>query len=605
MVRGRRRVVVVVGVVAVAAVVASLTPGIPGSAGAATTPWRPPVAGPVVRGFDAGAARFGAGHRGVDFAAPAGTEVRAAGPGVVVFAGEVAGATHVVVDHGSEVRTTVSFLASVAVRVGDHVDAGRVLGTSGGGDDDTGHGSDVVHFGVRVGERYVDPAVLLTPGDPADRVHLAPVDPTGPDPGPWVVPGDTGEAGPPVPDDGCRVDVPLPGVGGLVGAVVAVACSAVVWSARETWTAVQVGLRVAAGWDVGGRAVVRRFTPVLRRLVRHVAALAASQRAWFFTQPAGLLLRDLYAIGVRVSTALRAECGDDAGPSRRSAAGPVDGSGPTAPHRLMAVAGIDSSTGRDGHTFGLDLAAIGVRERDVTWYSYAPDGGDYTREATENDLRVAARGFAEQLRALFAADPDRPVDVVAHSQGGVVVDWFLTHQYDRHPERYPPLTTVVTLASPHRGAPLAATVGALRAAPRTAAALGAVDRAGIVPRSDSVAVRQLAEGSDFMRALWANPLPSHLSFVSVGGTDDVVVPADRIHVDGATEIVVAVDGPVDHSAIVADERAMDVVRRALAGRPLPCVTVEERVRSAVEPVLISGFEERIGPALAAFSVVGP
>ena len=593
---------------AAVATVAALTPVVPGvepgRAGAATPPWRPPVVGPVTRGFDAGTSVYGAGHRGIDYAVPPGTEVRPAGPGVVVFAGEVAGATHVVVDHGAGVRTTVSFLASVTVRVGDRVGTGSVLGTSGGRDDDTGHGGGVVHLGVRVGDRYVDPVALFAGGDLADRVHLAPTDGAGPDPGPWASPGAVGSSDPAGPDDPCRVAVPLPGVGGLLGDVVSVACSVVVWSARETWAAVQVGLWVAAGWDVGGRAVVRRFTPVLRRLVRHVAALSAAQRAWFFTQPAGLLLRDLYAIGSRALAALRQECDDDPGPTARRDADPGDATVPPEPHRLMAVAGIDSRTGRDGHTFGLDLAAIGVRERDVTWYSYAPDGGAYTREATESDLRLAARRLAEQMRALFAADPDRPVDVVAHSQGGVVVDWFLTHQYDRHPERYPPLTTVVTLSSPHRGAPLASAVGALRAAPGTAAALRTVDRVGVAPRSDSVAVRQLAEGSDFMRELWEHPLPSHLDFVSVGGTDDVVVPADRIHVDGATEIVVAVDGPLDHSAIVDDERAMDVVRRALSGRPLPCMTVEEQVRSATEPTVISGFEERVGPALAAFSLVG-
>jgi len=576
-----------------------------GVAGAATSPWRPPVAGPVVRGFREPTDAYGAGHRGVDYLAPVGTPVGAAGPGVVAFAGAVGGSLHVVVDHGGGTRTSTSFLAEVLVAEGDNVVVGTTLGRAGGSEPGSGHEAGVVHFGVRVGERYVDPVRLFAPGDLTDRVRLAPSDGPAPDPGPWVAPADE-IAGPPAPDGGCGAVVDVPVLGSVVDGVTSAVCEAVDWAARQTWVAVQVGLWVVAGLDVGGRAVVRRLTPVLRRVVRFAATLSAAQRARFLSTPPGRMLRDLYEIGQRAVAAFTRECSDEPVAARPSAPRVAGAEGATVaePHRVMAVAGIDSHTRADGHTFGLDLDAIGVRERDVTWFSYAADGGAYTAPETERDLRAAARRFAEQLRTLFVADPTRPVDVVAHSQGGIVVDWFLTHQYDRHPERYPPLTTVVTLSSPHQGAPLATTVGALRTAPTTRSALGMVDRLGVGPSTGSRAVRQLAEGSAFMRALWSHPVPSHLAYVSVGGTDDVVVPADRIHVEGAQEIVIAVDGPNDHSAIVDDPRAMEVVRRALAGQSLPCMTFEEGVRSATEPVVLSRIEGDLGPALVAFTTVG-
>jgi len=50
-----------------------------------------PVAGPLVRGFDARAGPYGPGHRGIDIAAPVGELVRAPAAGRVVFAGPVAG----------------------------------------------------------------------------------------------------------------------------------------------------------------------------------------------------------------------------------------------------------------------------------------------------------------------------------------------------------------------------------------------------------------------------------------------------------------------------------------------------------------------------------
>jgi murein DD-endopeptidase MepM/ murein hydrolase activator NlpD len=134
-------------------------------------PWSRPVDGPVVRGYEPPATRFGPGHLGVDFGVPPGTPVRAAGDGVVVFAGRVGAGLHVVVLHAGDVRTTDSFLASMTVVRGEHVARGAIVGTSGG----TGpqHAADVLHFGVRVGDEYVDPMLLFAPLDLGAIVHLA------------------------------------------------------------------------------------------------------------------------------------------------------------------------------------------------------------------------------------------------------------------------------------------------------------------------------------------------------------------------------------------------------------------------------------------------
>ena len=113
----------------------------------------PPVAGAVVARFEA-PTRYGAGHRGVDLAAPPGTPVRAAAAGRVAFAGRVVGATWVTVDHGT-LRTTVGPLAVVRVRAGDRVAAGTVLGASA-----RAHGRDAVHWSARRGDSYVDPLAL-------------------------------------------------------------------------------------------------------------------------------------------------------------------------------------------------------------------------------------------------------------------------------------------------------------------------------------------------------------------------------------------------------------------------------------------------------------
>ena len=136
--------------------------------------WVRPVPGAVVRGFDPPASRFGAGHLGADLAAPPGTPVRAAGPGVVSFAGTVAGAKHVVIAHAGNLRTSYSFLASISVRRGETVRAGQTVGTTGGRGE--GHDGIVLHVGLRVGRhvsRSDDAVRSARPHrDRAPRAHV-------------------------------------------------------------------------------------------------------------------------------------------------------------------------------------------------------------------------------------------------------------------------------------------------------------------------------------------------------------------------------------------------------------------------------------------------
>jgi murein DD-endopeptidase MepM/ murein hydrolase activator NlpD len=124
-------------------------------------PWSRPVDGEVARPFDPPPDRYGAGHRGVDLAGAPGSPVRAAGDGVVVFAGMVAGRPVVSVDHAGGLRTTYEPVEP-AVGAGQEVARGAVLGTLSGG-----HAGCPVaaclHWGLRRGEVYLDPLSLLAP----------------------------------------------------------------------------------------------------------------------------------------------------------------------------------------------------------------------------------------------------------------------------------------------------------------------------------------------------------------------------------------------------------------------------------------------------------
>ena len=135
-----------------------------------------PVVGPVINGFQPPSGPYGPGHRGIDIAVPIGTPVGASAAGVVAFAGSVGGSLYVSIDHADGVRTTYSYLSSIAVRRGESVATGDVVGT-------TGHGhptipADHLHFGARYQGVYIDPLALLEPLPIATMIRLAPL-PTG------------------------------------------------------------------------------------------------------------------------------------------------------------------------------------------------------------------------------------------------------------------------------------------------------------------------------------------------------------------------------------------------------------------------------------------
>lgn len=113
-----------------------------------------PVPGAVVRAFDPPATPYGPGHRGVDLAAESGDVVRAALPGRVSFAGQVAGKGYVTVNHGAGLETTYGDLAPRLVVAGRQVRTGTALGRLA---EDATH----LDWGARLNGAYIDPLSLL------------------------------------------------------------------------------------------------------------------------------------------------------------------------------------------------------------------------------------------------------------------------------------------------------------------------------------------------------------------------------------------------------------------------------------------------------------
>ncbi|PVE95774.1 M23 family metallopeptidase [Microbacterium sp. TPD7012] len=125
----------------------------------------------VVEPYRAPAHAYGAGHRGVDLAAPAGTVVLAPAAGVIAYQGTVVDRPLLTIEHHGGLVSTFEPLQS-PLRPGDAVSAGDAIGVVAVG----GHATPgTLHLGVRLDGAYINPMILF--GDVPRAVLLPCCDP--------------------------------------------------------------------------------------------------------------------------------------------------------------------------------------------------------------------------------------------------------------------------------------------------------------------------------------------------------------------------------------------------------------------------------------------
>lgn len=110
----------------------------------------PPVKGRVIDPFRPPDDPWLSGNRGIEYETTPGEVVRASAGGVVTFAGSVAGSSFVTIRHDATLVTTVGFVDSLLVSVGDIVQQRSALAVAG----------DSIHFTARRNGAYIDPGLL-------------------------------------------------------------------------------------------------------------------------------------------------------------------------------------------------------------------------------------------------------------------------------------------------------------------------------------------------------------------------------------------------------------------------------------------------------------
>ena len=513
----RRRIVLLVSFLAATA----LAPLTPSSAAAASPPppltYAPPVPEPPSDLFRPPTNPYGPGNRGIDYTTSFGEPVAAAADGVVAFAGQVAGALHVVIRHADGLRTSYSFLASVVVTRGQSVVAGQTVGVSGGS----------LHFGIRAGSTYLDPLVVMA-RPLGGHAHL-------------------------VPDDGSPLGSEHDEQRGLLGSL-----RGLPGSAARVGRAAVAGAAAAAA-DAGHLA-----------LADEAIRLAA-------------------AVAIAEARSLGRSCTPPATPA------PVL----VVRHLAVLVAGLGSSTG-DGAVLQLPTATFGYAPGDVYRYSYrggaATDPAPYGPSDTLVDLHLSAERLRTLLRAVIDTHPGLPVDVLAHSQGGLVAYAALAQ-----PPPIGGVTGLVTLGAPFHGADLAtgaALVGHTAAGAELERGAAQLPAAGGV-RADGRSVRQMAQTSDFVRWLLRLSPPPGLTVTSIAARGDLVVPSPRSWLDGATNVIVDVGGLTQHSRLPGSSAAAREVALAVTGHPPTCRDPLATAEDAVAGEAITVGEDLAGVAVAA------
>lgn len=198
----------------------------------------------------------------------------------------------------------------------------------------------------------------------------------------------------------------------------------------------------------------------------------------------------------------------------------------------------------------------------------------YGPSATYGDLGVAAIKLHALLRAIALRHPGADVDLLAHSQGGLVARIFLEQLQTSWTPGLPRVDHLVTLATPHTGAPAADIAERMDDSFVGNAINDVVSRVargtGWFPDPRAEAVAQLSPSSELHGLLAREDVAFGTRVLSLAVPDDVAVPAHRTRLEHEQSLILPPAGGFAHSTIVGSERAASVAHDFLRDAAPSC-----------------------------------
>lgn len=259
---------------------------------------------------------------------------------------------------------------------------------------------------------------------------------------------------------------------------------------------------------------------------------------------------------------------------------PLSGAAPN-DNVAVLVAGIGSKTrgGVSAELYEGGGRLLGYRPSDTYLFSYRGTAGrslhePYERADTFADIRVAARRLQRLLARIAVEQPGRRVDLIAHSQGGIVARTYLQLLATAWDDRAAPVDHLVTFSSPHEGAPLAGAREVLDDVPVGRALMMAgrwwSRNGGPLPDPYAPSIEQLSPGSELLQRLDSEAVLFGTRVLSLGIANDAVVPADRSGWRRYPTHVVGPEGLNGHDRVVTSDIARSIAKAFLRDGPATC-----------------------------------
>jgi pimeloyl-ACP methyl ester carboxylesterase len=232
------------------------------------------------------------------------------------------------------------------------------------------------------------------------------------------------------------------------------------------------------------------------------------------------------------------------------------------------------------------------------------DGPDDHQPYDMKDTYQSISASAGKLTALMLriADdhPNAGVDIVAHSQGGLVARTYLQRAASAWQPGLPQVEHLVTFATPHNGTEAAALGRRLRDESVGGLLLkeGAAwlsDRGLPIPAPDAPALRDMERGSNLLESLAAQDVLFGTRVMSLTMARDPLVPAHRALYDGGRGAVVQGGSWLHgHSELLGSEVALGLAHHFLRDAGPTCDEVAASSRLPLAAPAIEAFQ-RIGP----------